>query len=61
MNKMFKPYQKGSKGKFGLGLSICNKVVNAYGYSIEAQNMEFGVTFRVKDKNDPKKKKVKKG
>ncbi|MBQ9840015.1 MAG: HAMP domain-containing histidine kinase [Erysipelotrichaceae bacterium] len=64
MNKMFKPYEKGSKGKFGLGLSICNKVVNAYGYSLEAQNMEFGVIFRVKDRQDPKlmkKKKVKKG
>ena len=57
MNKMFKPYEKGSKGKFGLGLSICNKVVTAYGYSLEAQNMEFGVVFKVKDKNDPKKKK----
>lgn len=64
MNKMFKPYEKGSKGKFGLGLSICNKVVNAYGYSIDAQNTEFGVIFRVKDRQDPKmnkKKKVKKG
>jgi two-component system sensor histidine kinase CssS len=64
MNKMFKPYEKGSKGKFGLGLSICNKVVNAYGYSLEAQNTEFGVIFRVKDRQDPKllkKKKVKKG
>ena len=64
MNKMFKPYQKGSKGKFGLGLSICNKVVNAYGYSLDAQNTEFGVIFRVKDRLDPKlnkKKKVKKG
>ena len=64
MNKMFKPFEKGSKGKFGLGLSICNKIVNAYGYSLEAQNMEFGVVFRVKDRNEPrsaKKKKVKKG
>ena len=34
------------------------------GYSLDAQNMEFGVIFRVKDRQDPKlmkKKKVKKG
>ncbi|MDD6466836.1 MAG: HAMP domain-containing sensor histidine kinase [Erysipelotrichaceae bacterium] len=63
MEKLFKPFEKGSKGKFGLGLSICYKIVTAYGYTIEAQNLEKGVIFKVKDKTEPKtvrKKKIKK-
>ncbi|MCF0110720.1 MAG: sensor histidine kinase, partial [Erysipelotrichaceae bacterium] len=59
MDKLFKPFEKGSKGKFGLGLSICYKVANAYGYSIEAVNMENGVRFVVNDKNAPKKDRFK--
>ena len=58
MDKMFKPFEKGSGGKFGLGLSICSKVVAAYGYTIEAQNMEDGVIFRVRDKTPVKKEKI---
>jgi len=55
MEKMFKPFEKGSKGKFGLGLSICNKIVTAYGYTIEAENIEKGVIFKVLDKTPVKK------
>ena len=58
MDKMFRPFEKGSGGKFGLGLSICSKVVAAYGYTIEAQNMEEGVIFRVRDKTPPKKESI---
>ncbi|MBQ1341752.1 MAG: sensor histidine kinase, partial [Erysipelotrichaceae bacterium] len=51
----FKPFEKGTKGKFGLGLSICSKVCIAYGYNIDAENLEKGVVFRISDKKKPKK------
>lgn len=50
MDKLFRPFEKGAKGKFGLGLSICYKVANAYGYMISAMNIESGVQFEVRDK-----------
>ncbi|HPX32342.1 MAG TPA: HAMP domain-containing sensor histidine kinase [Erysipelotrichaceae bacterium] len=56
---LFKPFEKGDKGKFGLGLSICYKVCNAYDYSIVAENLEKGVIFRVEAKNKPKQEKRK--
>ena len=59
INKMFKPFEKGDKGKFGLGLSICYKVCNTYGYSIEAENLEKGVIFRIKNTDLQKKEKKK--
>ena len=55
MARLFKPFEKGTKGKFGLGLSICNKVCIAYGYNIDAENLEKGVVFRISDKKKPKK------
>ncbi len=45
--KLFKPYEKGSDGQFGLGLSIVYKVVTTYGYKVEAENLPDGVCFRV--------------
>ncbi len=55
--KLFKPFEKGSGGKFGLGLSICYKVCNNYDYSIVAENLEKGVIFRIEDKQPAKKEK----
>ncbi len=55
--KLFKPFEKGSGGKFGLGLSICYKVCNNYDYSIVAENLENGVIFRIEDKQPAKKEK----
>lgn len=55
MARLFKPFEKGTKGKFGLGLSICSKVCIAYGYNIDAENLEKGVVFRISDKKKPKK------
>ena len=46
--KLFKPYEKGNQGQFGLGLSIVHRVVTAYGYEIHAENTEDGVIFRIK-------------
>lgn len=65
LEKMFKPYEKGNKGKFGLGLSIVKKVAETYGYTVTGENETNGVVFRVytmkKMKKLPKKKESKKG
>ncbi len=47
---MFKPYEKGSDGGFGMGLSIVNRVVSAYGYDVYAQNSEDGVIIKIEKK-----------
>jgi len=59
MDKLFKPFEKGTKGKFGLGLSICYKVCDTYGYSIVAENLEDGVIFRITAKDQGKKRLIK--
>ena len=64
LDKLFKPYEKGNKGKFGLGLSIVKKVVETYGYTVTGENMTDGVVFRIyttrKMKKIPKKRNSKK-
>ena len=47
IDKLFKPYEKGTKGKFGLGLSIVKKVCDTYGYTVTGENMSNGVIFRI--------------
>ena len=47
LDKLFKPYEMGNKGKFGLGLSIVKKVTEVYGYSVTGENMNDGVVFRI--------------
>ncbi|MDF9825444.1 two-component system sensor histidine kinase CssS [Breznakia sp. PF5-3] len=45
---LFKPYEKGEGGQFGLGLSIVSKVVQASHYQIVAENVETeGVIFKI--------------
>ncbi|MBO4358349.1 MAG: HAMP domain-containing histidine kinase [Erysipelotrichaceae bacterium] len=65
LDKLFKPYEKGNKGKFGLGLSIVKIVVETYGYTVTGENMSEGVVFRIytarKMKKLPKKRKSRKG
>ncbi len=46
--KLFRPYEKGTDGKFGLGLSIVYRVCTTYGYRVSAENLEEGVLFRIK-------------
>jgi two-component system sensor histidine kinase CssS len=58
MDKLFKPYEKGDDGQFGLGLAIVHRVVTAYGLTISAQNMEDGVKFTIKPKQEIKKRKA---
>lgn len=45
MEYLFKPYVRGVKGQFGLGLSIVEKTAHMYGYDIHAYNQEEGVSF----------------
>ena len=44
---LFKPYEKGQQGKFGLGLSIVAKVVQANHYEVSGENTSDGVIFRI--------------
>lgn len=45
LDSVFKPYEKGSKGQFGLGMSIVQKTVNFFGYNLEVTNHDVGVSF----------------
>ena len=45
---LFRPYVKGTKGQFGLGLSIVYKIANMYGYEVSAHNKDEGVSFIIK-------------
>lgn len=41
----FKPYEKGSKGQFGLGLSIVQKTLDFFDMQIKTVNEDVGVSF----------------
>ena len=45
LKDMFKPYNKGSKGENGLGLSIVKANVDLIGYKVVAKNTKEGVEF----------------
>lgn len=51
---LFHPYEKGTDGQFGLGLSIVYKVCQTYGYHVQAENLTHGVCFHIWC--EPKKK-----
>lgn len=53
---LFKPYEKGQGGKFGLGLSIVAKVVNANNYEVHGENTADGVIFRIYKPKEAHKK-----
>ncbi len=55
MKKLFRPFEKGTNGRFGLGLSICYKVCHAYDYEIYGENRKDGVIFVIDDRNRDKK------
>lgn len=46
----FKPYEKGSEGKFGLGMSIVCRTLEIFGMKLDVKNEEIGVTFTIKKK-----------
>ena len=55
ISKLFKPYEKGTNGKFGLGMSIIKRVCDTYGYTVTGENMANGVIFRIYTLNKYKK------
>jgi two-component system, OmpR family, sensor histidine kinase CssS len=57
LSKLFKAYEKGSDGQFGLGLAIVHKVVTAYGFVPSAFNVDKGVIFKITRKRLKKAKK----
>ena len=47
VNEIFKPFQKGREGKFGLGLAIVQRILQIYGGEITLTNEEDGVASKV--------------
>lgn len=43
----FKPYEKGHKGQFGLGLTIVQKTVNIFNLKLRVENVNGGVMFTI--------------
>jgi len=41
----FKPYEKGSQGEFGLGMSIVKKTIDFFGLNLKVINEDVGVSF----------------
>ncbi len=47
IESLFRPYEKGEGGRFGLGLSIVSKVCKANHYNVVGFNTDDGVCFRI--------------
>ena len=45
---LFKAYEMGEGGQFGLGLAIVNRVTSNYGYSVSVHNIRDGVEFIIR-------------
>ena len=56
---LFKPFEKGQDGQFGIGLSIVAKVVHANGYTVSGENTSDGVIFRMSKVERKEKKETK--
>ena len=50
----FKPYEKGSEGQFGLGMSIVQKTVDYFNMNLHVVNEEVGVSFIIDNKIEEK-------
>jgi two-component system sensor histidine kinase CssS len=51
LNSVFKPYEKGSKGEFGLGMSIVKKTLDFFNYNLKVVNEDIGVSFIITKNN----------
>ncbi|MGL4949569.1 MAG: sensor histidine kinase [Anaeroplasmataceae bacterium] len=49
-NGLFKPYEKGSKGQFGLGMSIVKKTLDFLDMDLAVKNLNNGVVFVIKQR-----------
>ena len=47
VQSLFRPFEKGTGGRFGLGLSIVAKVVKVNNYKVRAFNTQDGVCFQI--------------
>ena len=50
INQGFKPYEKGSQGKFGLGMSIVCRTLDIFEMQLCVENLKKGVLFTIKSK-----------
>lgn len=57
LQTLFKPFEKGQGGQFGIGLSIVYKVTQANGYLITGENTPDGVIFRICNERKTENKK----
>lgn len=51
LNSVFKPYEKGSRGQFGLGMSIVKKTLDFFGLDLFVKNEDFGGVSFIITKN----------
>ncbi len=56
---LFHPYEKGTDGQFGLGLSIVHRVCTTYGYHVQAENLPNGTSFRIWKEHSKKERQKK--
>lgn len=49
LDKLFTPYTHGSRGSFGLGLTIIEKALHQYGYNVSVENISDGVRYTIED------------
>lgn len=47
IDQRFKPYEKGQKGQFGLGLSIVQKTCEHFNLTLKVENIKDGVMFTI--------------
>lgn len=47
IDQMFKPYEKGQKGQFGLGMSIVQKTCTHFNLKLSVENIDEGVRFTI--------------
>lgn len=47
IDHVFKPYEKGHKGQFGLGMTIVQKTLTSFHLNLIVANVENGVTFTI--------------
>lgn len=52
LENLFKEFNKGSKGEFGLGLSIVKKILDIHGSTMNVKNEEVGVSFTININRD---------